>query len=256
MHQGATVYWCAVIVVVFGMSMMQRTFAWSIPKRRHLLSSSSVQSLRPLASSWSVRRLSGKATDGSSDGDNASSGLLKNFISNIIEEDIAQGKYGGSVVTRFPPEPNGYLHLGHAKSVNFNFGIAAAYGGVTNMRFDDTNPAKEDMEYVRSILDDVRWLVTGDTQANPPPWHGPIRHASDYFPVLYAAAEYLIQQGLAYVDDLTPGMRGRFSGVLNCLCPCVVLMLCCCAVRASSVVRANARVPWYTDPSGETFSVS
>lgn len=206
MHQGATVYWCAVIIVgVFGMTMMQRTFAWSIPKRRHFLSSSSVQSLRPLVSSWSVRRLSGKATDGSSDGDSVPSGLLKNFISNIIEEDIAQGKYGGSVVTRFPPEPNGYLHLGHAKSVNFNFGIAAAYGGVTHMRFDDTNPAKEDMEYVRSILDDVRWLVTGDTQANPPPWHGPIRHASDYFPVLYAAAEYLIQQGLAYVDELTPG---------------------------------------------------
>lgn len=135
------------------------------------------------------------------------SGLLKNFISNIIEEDLAKGKNGGRIITRFPPEPNGYLHLGHAKSVNFNFGIAAAYGGVTNMRFDDTNPAKEDMEYVHSILDDVRWLVTGNTKSNSPPWNGAIRHASDYFQVLYDAAEFLIQQGLAYVDDLTAGIK-------------------------------------------------
>lgn len=134
------------------------------------------------------------------------SGLLKNFIANIIEDDLAKGKNGGRVVTRFPPEPNGYLHLGHAKSVNLNFGIAAAYKGVTNMRLDDTNPSKEDMEYVLSILDDVRWLVTGDTKANPAPWSGDIRHASDYFQTIYDAAEYLIVNGLAYVDELTPGM--------------------------------------------------
>jgi len=141
--------------------------------------------------------------------------LLKNFISNIIEEDIANHKNGGRVVTRFPPEPNGYLHLGHAKSVNFNFGIAAAYGGVTNMRFDDTNPAKEDMEYVLSILDDVRWLVKGDTNADPAPWVGKVRHASDYFQVIYDSAEYLIALGLAYVDDLTAEQMREYRGTLT-----------------------------------------
>jgi glutaminyl-tRNA synthetase len=108
------------------------------------------------------------------------------------------------VVTRFPPEPNGYLHLGHAKSINFNFQIAKEYKGVTHMRFDDTNPAKENMEYVNSILDDVRWLVTGEIEPSTDPWEGPVRHASDYFPALYDAAEYLISNGLAYVDDLSP----------------------------------------------------
>ncbi len=151
----------------------------------------------------------------SNEKDVATSGLLKNFVSNIIEEDLSKGRNGGRVVTRFPPEPNGYLHLGHAKSVNFNFAIASVYGGITHMRFDDTNPAKEDMEYVRSILDDVRWLVTGDISAEPAPWHGPIRHASDYFQTLYDAAEYLIQQGHAYVDDLTPGMIPLCSFISN-----------------------------------------
>lgn len=113
------------------------------------------------------------------------------------------------MVTRFPPEPNGYLHLGHAKSVNFNFGVANQYNGVTNMRFDDTNPAKEDMEYITCILNDVRWLMTG--QCNPPedkvPWNGAVRYASDYFPQIYEAAEYLIGQGIAYVDDLSIGIH-------------------------------------------------
>lgn len=145
--------------------------------------------------------------------ESAPSGLLRNFISNIIEDDIKKGKNGGQVVTRFPPEPNGYLHLGHAKSINFNFGIAAAYGGVTNMRFDDTNPAKEEMEYVLSILDDVRWLITGNTKSEAVPWDGPIRHASDYFHVLYDACEFLIQRGLAYVDDLTPGTIRCFATI-------------------------------------------
>lgn len=248
MHPGALGFWCAVIVA---MSMMQRTLAWSIPKRRHFLSSASVQSLRPFVPSRCVRSFSAKANDGPSDSSGAAaSGLLKNFLSNIIEEDIAQGKYGGSVVTRFPPEPNGYLHLGHAKSVNFNFGIAAAYGGVTNMRFDDTNPAKEDMEYVRSILDDVRWLVTGDTQSNPPPWHGPIRHASDYFPVLYAAAEYLIQQGLAYVDELTPGKIPEVAAT--------PLLLSCdtwCTADTRLFRRANARIPRHVDGAGDQLAV-
>lgn len=107
-------------------------------------------------------------------------------------------------MTRFPPEPNGYLHLGHAKSICLNFGISSTYNGVTHMRFDDTNPAKEDMEYVRSILDDVRWLVKGKTDAEAP-WFGPVRHASDYFQTFYDGAVYLIENGMAYVDDLTPG---------------------------------------------------
>jgi glutaminyl-tRNA synthetase len=131
-------------------------------------------------------------------------GSLKNFITNIIDEDIANNKNGGRVVTRFPPEPNGYLHLGHAKSINFNFGVAKLYNGSTNMRFDDTNPAKEDMEYVRSILDDVKWLINDDISA-PAPWAGEVKHASDYFDTIYTAAELLISRGLAYVDDLTAG---------------------------------------------------
>lgn len=130
---------------------------------------------------------------------------LKNFITNIIDSDIASGKNGGRVLTRFPPEPNGYLHLGHAKSINFNFGVAKAYNGSTNMRFDDTNPAKEDMEYVDAILDDVRWLVTGDPKADPAPWHESVRHASDYFQLIYDSAEYLISKGLAYVDESSQG---------------------------------------------------
>jgi glutaminyl-tRNA synthetase len=108
-------------------------------------------------------------------------------------------------VTRFPPEPNGYLHLGHAKSINFNFGVAKSYNGVTHMRFDDTNPSTEDVEYVNSILRDVRWLVTGMVRPDADPWFGPIRYASSYFPVLYEGAEYLIKHGLAYVDHLTQG---------------------------------------------------
>ena len=137
---------------------------------------------------------------------------MRNFITNIIENDLKLGKNGGRVVTRFPPEPNGYLHLGHAKSINFNFGVAKAYNGYTNMRFDDTNPAKEDIEYVRSILDDVRWLVTGNTklaEGQLPPWNGNIRHASDYFSIIYDCAEYLISQGLAYVDDLSAGFNEK-----------------------------------------------
>jgi len=167
-----------------------------------------------LSSSAAVKDIKMNPLNATND-NNSQSGLLKNFISNIIEEDIANHKNGGRVVTRFPPEPNGYLHLGHAKSVNFNFGIAAAYGGVTNMRFDDTNPAKEDMEYVLSILDDVRWLVKGDTNADPAPWVGKVRHASDYFQVIYDSAEYLIALGLAYVDDLTAEQMREYRGTLT-----------------------------------------
>lgn len=143
---------------------------------------------------------------------------IKNFITTIIEDDIANNINDGRVLTRFPPEPNGYLHLGHAKAVNFNFGVAKRYGGLTNMRLDDTNPAKEDLEYVKAIADDVRWLLTGDTNASATtPWVGNIRHASDYFPQMYEAAEYLVAQGLAYVDDLTAGWQYTVKMIVTML---------------------------------------
>ncbi|GAA4450996.1 glutamine--tRNA ligase/YqeY domain fusion protein [Nibrella saemangeumensis] len=117
-----------------------------------------------------------------------------NFIEQLVEEDIAGGKNGGRVHTRFPPEPNGYLHIGHAKSICLNFGLADKYGGQTNLRFDDTNPVTEDVEYVDSIKADVRWLGFE--------WENEF-YASDYFDQLYEFAEKLIQAGLAYVDDST-----------------------------------------------------
>jgi glutaminyl-tRNA synthetase len=117
-----------------------------------------------------------------------------NFIEQFVEEDLAAGKNGGRVHTRFPPEPNGYLHIGHAKSICLNFGLADKYGGQTNLRFDDTNPVTEDTEYVDSIKNDVRWLGFD--------WENEF-YASDYFDQLYSFAETLIQQGLAYVDDST-----------------------------------------------------
>ena len=108
-----------------------------------------------------------------------------NFIREIILEDLKTNKYGGRVHTRFPPEPNGYLHIGHAKSINLNFGLAAEFGGKCNLRFDDTNPSKEETEYVDSIIKDVRWLG-GD-------WEGRLFYASDYFGQLYDWAIQLIQ---------------------------------------------------------------
>jgi len=115
-----------------------------------------------------------------------------NFLEEIVEEDIAEGKNGGHVLTRFPPEPNGYLHIGHAKSICLNFGLAQRYGGQTNLRFDDTNPSKEETEYVDSIKEDVKWL--GFNWANE-------FYASDYFNQLHEFAVELIKKGLAYVDD-------------------------------------------------------
>ena len=119
----------------------------------------------------------------------------KNFIEEIIEEDLAAGKHAGRVHTRFPPEPNGYLHIGHCKAITINFELAKEYGGTTNLRFDDTNPATEDTEYVDAIQRDIRWLGYE--------WAGEPRYASDYFPQLYAFAVELIEQGRAYVDDST-----------------------------------------------------
>ena len=116
-----------------------------------------------------------------------------NFIEEIIEKDLAEGKYK-SIMTRFPPEPNGYLHLGHAKSICLNFGLAEKYGGKTNLRYDDTNPTKEDTEYVDSIKEDIKWLGFQ--------WDKEL-YASDYFDQLYEWAEKLIKRGLAYVDDQT-----------------------------------------------------
>jgi glutaminyl-tRNA synthetase len=116
-----------------------------------------------------------------------------NFLEEIIEEDLKAGKYK-TILTRFPPEPNGYLHIGHAKSICLNFGLALKYGGKTNLRFDDTNPAKEDTEYVDSIIEDVKWLGFNPDQ---------VLYASDYFEQLYKFAVKLIEKGLAYVDDST-----------------------------------------------------
>jgi glutaminyl-tRNA synthetase len=129
------------------------------------------------------------------------------FIRTIVAEDAKAGKHGGRVATRFPPEPNGYLHIGHAKSICLNFGVAHEFGGTCNLRFDDTNPTKEDVEYVDSIQEDVRWL--GFT------WHGQPLYASDYFERLYEYAQHLITEGRAYVDSLTADEMRAHRGTLT-----------------------------------------
>lgn len=129
-----------------------------------------------------------------------------NFITQIIDEDLASGKHK-SVHTRFPPEPNGYLHIGHAKSICLNFGLAKEYQGLCNLRFDDTNPVKEDVEYVDSIKADVEWLGFK--------WEGEPRYASDYFDALYSYAIELIKKGLAYVDELSPEEMREYRGTLT-----------------------------------------
>ena len=129
------------------------------------------------------------------------------FVRNIVVEDLKTNKYGGRVHTRFPPEPNGYLHIGHAKSICLNFGIAAQYGGLCNLRFDDTNPSKEDVEYVDSIQDDVRWLGFD--------WDDRLFYASDYFEQLYEYALQLIKKGKAYVCDLSADEIREYRGTLT-----------------------------------------
>lgn len=129
-----------------------------------------------------------------------------NFIRQIIDEDLATGKHN-TVHTRFPPEPNGYLHIGHAKSICLNFGIAQDYQGQCNLRFDDTNPAKEDIEFVESIKHDVQWLGFG--------WSGDIHYSSDYFDQLHGYALELINKGLAYVDELPPDEIREYRGSLT-----------------------------------------
>jgi len=132
--------------------------------------------------------------------------LPANFIRNIIAEDLASGKHQ-TIVTRFPPEPNGYLHIGHAKSICLNFGFARVFGGQSHPRIDDTKPAKEDIEYTESIKESVRWLGFD--------WGEHQYYASDYFQQLYDWAEYLIQQGKAYVDDLTAEEIRTYRGTLT-----------------------------------------
>ena len=136
------------------------------------------------------------------------SGTSADFIRSIIAEDLQSDKYGGRVVTRFPPEPNGYLHIGHAKSICLNFGVAAEQpGGVCHLRFDDTNPTREDVEFVDSIQEDVRWLGFD--------WQDHLYYASDYFEQLYALAEQLIRSGLAYIDSLTAEEIREYRGTLT-----------------------------------------
>lgn len=138
---------------------------------------------------------------------NTESSIGKNFITAIIDKDNETGKYGGRVATRFPPEPNGYLHIGHAKSICLNFGIARDYNGTCNLRFDDTNPVKEDVEYVESIQEDVRWLGFD--------WEDKIHYSSDYFGKLYEFAVQLIKDGKAYVDSLSADEIREYRGTLK-----------------------------------------
>ena len=143
--------------------------------------------------------------EGTAAGDTAKVGL--DFISTRITEDNASGRFGNRVHTRFPPEPNGYLHLGHAKSICLNFGVAREFGGLCNLRFDDTNPTKEETEYVDSIREDVRWL--GGV------WDDREFYASDYFEKLYSYAEQLITMGKAYVEDLSAEEIREYRGTLT-----------------------------------------
>ena len=129
-----------------------------------------------------------------------------NFLRTIIRDDLESGRVV-TVTTRFPPEPNGYLHIGHAKSIGVNFGLAAEFGGQCNLRFDDTNPDTEDAEYVESIIRDVSWMAYA--------WAGEVRYASDYFPQLYAWAQHLIREGFAYVCELSPEDTRAYRGTLT-----------------------------------------
>lgn len=131
---------------------------------------------------------------------------VSNFIRAIIEDDLSTGKHS-QIITRFPPEPNGYLHIGHAKAVCHNFGVAEDFAGLCNLRFDDTNPEKENDEYVRSIQEDITWL--GYT------WNGEAKYASDYFEKLYQFGEWFIEQGLAYVDELNAEEMREYRGSLT-----------------------------------------
>ena len=132
--------------------------------------------------------------------------VSKNFIEKIIDQDLEEGKYA-KIATRFPPEPNGYLHIGHAKSILLNYGLAKKYNGTFNLRFDDTNPMKEKTEFVESIVSDVEWLGAK--------YDGDIKFASNYFDQMYEAAVLLIKKGKAYVCDLSPEQIREYRGTLT-----------------------------------------
>ena len=132
--------------------------------------------------------------------------VSKNFIEQMIDKDLAEGKCE-TVCTRFPPEPNGYLHIGHAKSILLNYGLAKEYGGKFNLRFDDTNPTKEKSEFVESIIEDVKWLGAD--------WEDRLYFASDYFEQMYEAAVFLIKKGKAFVCDLSPEEIREYRGTLK-----------------------------------------
>ena len=132
--------------------------------------------------------------------------VSKNFIEQIIEKDLAEGKYD-EICTRFPPEPNGYLHIGHAKSILLNYGLAQKYHGKFNMRFDDTNPTKEKVEFVESIKKDIQWLGAD--------WEDRLYFASNYFEQMYEAAVKLIKKGKAFVCDLTAEEIREYRGTLT-----------------------------------------
>ena len=149
----------------------------------------------------------GPAHAGSERREDSASAPPLDFIRTIVTADRAANKHGGRVATRFPPEPNGYLHIGHAKSICLNFGVAAEYGGTCNVRFDDTNPTTEDIEYVEAIKDDVHWLGFD--------WDDRLYFASDYFDRLYAYAVQLIERGKAYVDDLDAEQIRAYRGTLT-----------------------------------------
>ena len=127
-----------------------------------------------------------------------------NFVQQLVADDLKAGKNGGRLNTRFPPEPNGYLHIGHAKAICMDFGVAEMFGGTCNLRFDDTNPAKEDNEYVEAIKRDIHWLGYD--------WGDRLYYASDYFPKLYDFAVRLIKEGRAYVDDQTAEQIAQQKG--------------------------------------------
>jgi len=141
------------------------------------------------------------------DSSNADHTLPSHFIRHMIEHDLASGKHGGRVQTRFPPEPNGFLHIGHAKSICLNFGLAEQYHGACNMRFDDTNPEKESQEFIDAIKADVNWLGFK--------WHGEVRYTSAYFQQLFDFALQLIRTSKAYVCSLTPEQAREYRGSLT-----------------------------------------
>ncbi|WP_110687202.1 glutamine--tRNA ligase/YqeY domain fusion protein [Salinicola aestuarinus] len=140
------------------------------------------------------------------DNDGETQNAAPNFLRNQIRDEIASGQ-ASTIVTRFPPEPNGFLHIGHAKSIWVNFGLAEQFGGRCHLRFDDTNPAKEEQAYIDSIREDITWLGYE--------WSGDIRYASSYFDQLYAWAQHLVREGLAYVDDLSPDEIREYRGTLT-----------------------------------------